>query len=57
MGAKRGGILEMIKHEKNGLIFDPDEPYALDAAMLRVIEEPIFWQKCKKIQLSRQDIF
>jgi glycosyltransferase involved in cell wall biosynthesis len=40
IGAKRGGIPEVVQHEKNGLIYDPDEPYALDAAMLRVIEMP-----------------
>ncbi|MDD5320333.1 MAG: glycosyltransferase family 4 protein [Methylococcales bacterium] len=40
IGAKRGGIPEMIQHEKNGLIYDPDKPYALDAVMLRIIEEP-----------------
>ncbi len=40
IGSKRGGIPEMIQHEKNGLIYDPDEPYALDKAMLRLIENP-----------------
>lgn len=40
IGAKRGGIPEMIQHEHNGLTYDPDEAYALDAAMLRVIEMP-----------------
>ncbi len=40
IGAKRGGIPEMIQHEHNGLTYDPDEAFALDAAMLRLINEP-----------------
>lgn len=47
IGAKRGGIPEVIQHEKNGLIYDPDEPYALDKAMLRLIENPALLQTMK----------
>lgn len=38
IGAKRGGIPEMIKHEINGLLYNPDEPYALDKAMMSLVE-------------------
>ncbi|CAA9891412.1 conserved hypothetical protein [Candidatus Methylobacter favarea] len=48
IGTKRGGIPEMIQHEKNGLIYDPDKPYALDAAMLRIIEEPTLLAEMRK---------
>jgi glycosyltransferase involved in cell wall biosynthesis len=48
IGAKRGGIPEIIKHEKNGLIYDPDELYALDASMLRVLEDPELLAKMRK---------
>jgi len=48
IGAKRGGIPEMIQHEKNGLIYNPDEPYALNAAMLRVIEYPELLAELRK---------
>lgn len=48
IGAKRGGIPEMIQHEKNGLTYDPDEPYALDKAMLKLVEHPALLEAMKK---------
>lgn len=48
IGTKRGGIPEMIQHEKNGLIYDPDEPYALEAAIIRLIKEPVLLSEMQK---------
>jgi len=47
IGAKRGGIPEMLQHEKNGLLYNPDEPYALDKAMMSLIENPKLLEKMR----------
>lgn len=40
IGARRGGIAEIIRHEVNGLLFEPDEAGALEQAMLRLMRDP-----------------
>ncbi|MBN6740043.1 glycosyltransferase family 4 protein [Acidithiobacillus sp. MC6.1] len=38
IGARRGGIPEMIQHGENGYLYEPDEPCALQAA-LRALQD------------------
>jgi glycosyltransferase involved in cell wall biosynthesis len=52
IGAIQGGIPEVIQHEKNGLLYDPNDPYALDAAMLRIIEDPVLLGEMRKNSAS-----
>jgi glycosyltransferase involved in cell wall biosynthesis len=40
IGARRGGIPEIVQHGVNGLLYEPDEPGALERALARVIDEP-----------------
>jgi glycosyltransferase involved in cell wall biosynthesis len=39
LGARRGGIPEMVRDGINGLLFDPDQEDGLTHAMLRVVSE------------------
>lgn len=39
IGARRGGIPELVIHEERGLIFDPDDIQELAAMMMRLIED------------------
>lgn len=48
IGTRRGGIPEMIQHEKNGLIYDPDESGALETAMLRLTGDPALLSEMRK---------
>ena len=40
IGARRGGIPEMLQHEQNGLLYEPDEPGALEACIRRLADAP-----------------
>ena len=40
IGARRGGIPEMIRHGKNGLLYEPSRPDELDHCILRLTREP-----------------
>ena len=40
VGSRRGGIAEHIEDGVTGLLFDPDEPRMLDAAVDRFLREP-----------------
>jgi len=40
IGARRGGIPEMVQDGVNGLLYDPDLPTALEQCMLRLATEP-----------------
>lgn len=42
IGAKRGGISEMVKDEENGLLFDPDHPEELKRTMIKMAENNDF---------------
>jgi glycosyltransferase involved in cell wall biosynthesis len=42
IGARRGGIPEMIEEGVNGLLFDPDRPDELKAAMNRLAQDTPF---------------
>lgn len=40
IGARRGGIPEMIQEDENGLLFEPDRPEALVSALRRLAADP-----------------
>lgn len=40
IGARRGGIVEMVQHEVNGLLFEPMDEAAFDAALERALASP-----------------
>src|SRR5207237_1228728 len=40
VGARAGGIPDIVEHEHNGLLVPPGDPYALAAAIERVLFEP-----------------
>jgi glycosyltransferase involved in cell wall biosynthesis len=48
IGANRGGIPEVIRHENNGLIYDPDNNIALQNAMQKCIDEPSLMESMRK---------
>lgn len=39
IGSRRGGIPEIIRHGHNGLLFEPDNPGELSAALLKLTED------------------
>lgn len=39
IGARRGGIPEMVEDDVNGLVYDPDDAGALTACMKRLVED------------------
>lgn len=41
IGAKRGGIGELVRDGIDGLLFDPDNAHALAATLKRVVDDPI----------------
>jgi len=43
IGARRGGIPEMVQDGKNGLLFDPEQTGALTAAILKLVDDPELW--------------
>ncbi len=40
IGTRRGGIPEMVQDQHNGLLYDPDQPEALQDAMNKMANEP-----------------
>jgi glycosyltransferase involved in cell wall biosynthesis len=48
IGSGRGGIPEMLEPEKNGLLFDPDEPDGLQTAMEHMAGEIDGWRARKE---------
>ena len=48
IGTKRGGIPEMIQHEKNGLLYEPDKSHALESAILHLIKDQELLAEMKK---------
>src|SRR5213075_2252867 len=40
VGARAGGIPDIVEHDRNGLLVPPGDPYALAAAIERVLFEP-----------------
>lgn len=40
LGSRRGGITELVDHGERGLIFEPDEPSALAAAIRQLAAKP-----------------
>lgn len=47
IGARRGGIPEIVQHEVNGLLFEPDEPGSLERALQRTLDEPALLQSMR----------
>lgn len=45
VGGNRGGIPDVVRHEENGLLVDPDDPQALAAALLRILSDRSFAQQ------------
>lgn len=43
IGARRGGIPEMVRDGVNGLLFDPEQTDSLFGAMLRLVNDPRAW--------------
>jgi glycosyltransferase involved in cell wall biosynthesis len=41
IASRVGGIPELVKHEKNGLLVQPGDDYDLAAAMLRLLAQPV----------------
>ncbi len=41
IGSRRGGIPEMIRHEENGLLFEPDTPGELKAALKAMADDAL----------------
>ncbi|MFW5455017.1 glycosyltransferase family 4 protein [Thioalkalivibrio sulfidiphilus] len=41
IGSRRGGIPEMIRHEENGLLFEPDAPGELQAALEAMADDAL----------------
>jgi glycosyltransferase involved in cell wall biosynthesis len=51
IAARRGGLEDIVAHGRNGLVFEPDEPGALTAAMMRCAAAPeLIQQMAKKAQ-------
>lgn len=46
IGARRGGIPEMVTHGANGLLFEPDLAGDLETCLLRMATEPGLLQAC-----------
>lgn len=40
IGSARGGITELVDHERRGLVYDPDKPGALAACIRRLAADP-----------------
>lgn len=40
VASDRGGMAEMVRHEVDGLLFEPGRPAALRAALARLLDEP-----------------
>lgn len=47
IGAQRGGIAEIIHHEVNGLLFEPNEAGALEQAMVRLMRNPLLLESMR----------
>jgi glycosyltransferase involved in cell wall biosynthesis len=47
IGARRGGIPEMIRHGSNGLLYEPSRPDELDHCILRLSREPALLSKLR----------
>ena len=45
IGAARGGIPEMVKHDMNGLLYDPSQPETLVDAILLILNNPPLVQR------------
>jgi len=45
VGARSGGITDIIEHEHTGLLVDPDNPQALADALMRAIRDPEMSQR------------
>ena len=39
---RSGGLLDHVVHEKNGLLFDPDDPRGLSSPVRRLVENPAY---------------
>lgn len=49
IGARRGGISEMVREGVNGLLFAPDHPDALKNAMNKVADDIGFWKRSREM--------
>jgi glycosyltransferase involved in cell wall biosynthesis len=49
VGARMGGIADLVKHGENGLLYEADSPSALAAALRTLIEDP-----CRLTEFTRR---
>ena len=54
IGARRGGIPEIVRHEHNGLLFEPTEAGALERCLLRLMDDTPLLQSMR--QASRESV-
>lgn len=52
IGSRRGGILEMIREEVNGLLFDPDMPDSLKSALQAMADDGLRMKLAAQTRLS-----
>lgn len=57
IGSRRGGIPEMIRDGENGLLFDPDVPFELVAAMQNISGNALLLEYLKKNALHSGRLF
>jgi glycosyltransferase involved in cell wall biosynthesis len=48
IGARRGGIPEVVRDGESGLLFEPDEPHTLRRAMQRISDDEALWQSLQR---------
>jgi glycosyltransferase involved in cell wall biosynthesis len=54
MGSRVGGIPEIIHHEENGLLFEPENVEALSVTLLRLAEDPLL--RCRLAEAAMQTV-
>ena len=57
IGARRGGIPEMVTHEDNGLLFDPDSAGSLEQALHRMATTPQLLAHCRRRAVPSSSLF
>jgi glycosyltransferase involved in cell wall biosynthesis len=45
VGADRGGIPDVVRHEENGLLVDPDDPRSIAAGLTRVLGDRVYAER------------
>lgn len=55
VGTNLGGVAELIRHEENGLLFEPDSAQDLAAQLQRLLNEPELLQELRRAQAPFQN--